>query len=69
MSKLEPKHFSYAQAAGVATITLDRPDKLNSLTFESYEELAETFEALDRPAHDDVRAIVITGRGRPIARL
>ncbi len=64
MSKLEPKHFSYAQAAGVATITLDRPDKLNSLTFESYEELAETFEALDRPAHDDVRAIVITGRGR-----
>ena len=47
---------------GVATITLDREKRLNALTFEVYEELAVAFESLDR--HDDVRAIVITGRGR-----
>jgi len=49
-------------AAGVTTITLDRPDRLNALTFEIYRELAETFERLDGDAA--VRAIVITGRGR-----
>jgi enoyl-CoA hydratase/carnithine racemase len=47
---------------GVATITLDREAKLNALTFEVYQELAETFEQLDR--FDEVRAIVITGKGR-----
>jgi enoyl-CoA hydratase/carnithine racemase len=59
---LSPKTFVFELSAGVATITLDRPDRLNSLTFEIYQELAETFEALDR--HDDIRAVVITGRGR-----
>lgn len=59
---IDPRSFSYALAAGVATLTLDRPDRLNALTFEVYEELAEAFERLDR--HDDVRAVVITGRGR-----
>jgi enoyl-CoA hydratase/carnithine racemase len=58
----QPQSFSLAHAAGVVTITLDRPDRLNALTFEVYRELAETFEQLD--SHDDVRAIVITGRGR-----
>jgi enoyl-CoA hydratase/carnithine racemase len=57
-----PKSFAFDVAAGVATITLDRPDRLNSLTFEVYRELAETFEALDR--YPEIRAIVITGRGR-----
>jgi len=47
---------------GVFTITLDRPDRLNALTFEIYRELAETFERLS--GDPDVRAIVITGRGR-----
>ncbi len=47
---------------GVVTITLDRPKRLNALTFEIYKELAETFEQLDSDAH--CRAIVITGRGR-----
>jgi enoyl-CoA hydratase/carnithine racemase len=61
-AQLAPKSFSFTLAAGVATITLDRPDRLNALTFEIYQELAETFEALDR--FDDVRAVVITGRGR-----
>ncbi|HET9624840.1 MAG TPA: enoyl-CoA hydratase family protein [Kofleriaceae bacterium] len=59
---LSPRSFSFGLSAGVATITLDRPDRLNALTFEIYQELAETFEALDR--HDDIRAVVITGRGR-----
>ena len=54
--------FALALARGVATITLDRPHRLNSLTFEVYRELAACFEQLDQV--DDVRAIVITGRGR-----
>jgi enoyl-CoA hydratase/carnithine racemase len=57
-----PSSFALATAQGVTTITLDRPDRLNALTFEVYRELAETFEQLGR--QDDVRAIVITGRGR-----
>ena len=57
-----PRSFALELARGVATITLDRPDRLNALTFEVYRELAETFEQLGRD--DDVRAIVITGRGR-----
>ncbi len=59
---ITPQHFAFVLDAGVATITLDRPDKLNSLTFDSYQELAETFERLDRL--DEIRAVVITGRGR-----
>jgi enoyl-CoA hydratase/carnithine racemase len=54
--------FAYDVTAGVATITLDRPNRLNALTFEIYKELADRFEQLDR--EPDVRAIVITGRGR-----
>jgi enoyl-CoA hydratase/carnithine racemase len=48
--------------AGVCTITLDRPERLNALTFEIYRDLAALFEQLSGDA--DVRAIVITGRGR-----
>lgn len=60
---IQPKTFRYELSpSGVATITLTRPDTLNSLTFEVYEELRDTFAALD---HDDaVRAVVITGEGR-----
>jgi enoyl-CoA hydratase/carnithine racemase len=47
---------------GVATITFDRPDKLNALTFEVYAELRDLLGEL---AHrDDARVVVITGRGR-----
>ncbi|MCW5803501.1 MAG: enoyl-CoA hydratase family protein [Deltaproteobacteria bacterium] len=56
------KSFASELRDGVATITLDREKRLNSLTFEVYQELAEAFEQLDR--HDDVRAVVITGRGK-----
>jgi enoyl-CoA hydratase/carnithine racemase len=57
-----PTSFALELQQGVATITLDRPKRLNALTFEVYQELAQTFEQLD--ALDEVRAIVITGRGR-----
>lgn len=54
--------FRYAESAAVATITLDRPETLNSLTFDVYRELTEAFLGLaDRPA---VRAVVLTGTGR-----
>jgi enoyl-CoA hydratase/carnithine racemase len=57
-----PTTFALDLDRGVATITLDRPQRLNSLTFEVYRELAETFEQLDRV--DAVRAVIVTGRGR-----
>src|ERR1051326_6415753 len=51
-------------AQGIATITLNRPERLNALTFEVYRELTDTFAALrDEP---DVRAVVITGGGRAV---
>jgi len=57
-----PTSFRYEEAAGVVRLTLDRPDTLNSLTFEVYRELTATFRALaDRP---DVRVVVLTGTGR-----
>lgn len=58
----QPTTFRYAEDAGVATITLDRPDRLNALTFEVYAELRDLFPAL---AHrDEVKVIIITGEGR-----
>jgi enoyl-CoA hydratase/carnithine racemase len=57
-----PRTFGFALDRGVATLTLDRPERLNALTFESYRELAETFEQLDR--FDEVRAVVLRGNGR-----
>jgi enoyl-CoA hydratase/carnithine racemase len=59
-----PQGFRYALAkdTGVATITLDRPDRLNALTFAIYRELREVIDALDGEV--DARAIVLTGEGR-----
>ncbi len=61
---LAPKSFRYAldAATGVATITLDRPDALNALTFEVYAELRDCFLALQHER--DVKVVVITGAGR-----
>jgi enoyl-CoA hydratase/carnithine racemase len=56
-----PRHFGWASAGGVATITLDRPDKKNPLTFDSYAELRDTFRAL--VVTPSIRAIVIGGAG------
>jgi enoyl-CoA hydratase/carnithine racemase len=59
---IAPRSFRYAVDDGIATLTLDRPDTLNSLTFEVYAELRDTFRALEDER--DVRAVVITGAGR-----
>ncbi|NVD41848.1 enoyl-CoA hydratase family protein [Ensifer sp. HO-A22] len=55
------QHFLFETDADgrVATITLNRPEKKNPLTFESYEELVDLFRALGRAS--DVRAVVLTG--------
>ena len=59
--EIRPRHFGWAVEDRVATITLDRPDRRNPLTFESYAELTETFRALDSAA--GVRAVILTGAG------
>src|SRR2546426_585452 len=57
------KSFLYEKKAkGVVTITLNRPERLNALTFEVYRELTDTFAALR--TETSVRAVVITGAGR-----
>jgi enoyl-CoA hydratase/carnithine racemase len=56
------EHFEFEVANSVATITLNRPEKLNALTFEAYAELRDLLPAL--PHRGDVNALVITGRGR-----
>jgi enoyl-CoA hydratase/carnithine racemase len=55
------KHVRFAVAGRVATLTLDRPERKNPLTFESYAELRDLFRALAYA--DDVRAVVLTGAG------
>lgn len=61
---IAPASFLYALDAGtgVATLTLNRPERLNALTFEVYAELRDTFAALD--TEPGVRAVVLTGSGR-----
>src|SRR5246500_283104 len=56
-----PKHFGWRLNGKVATITLDRPERKNPLTFASYAELRDTFRALAYAK--DVKAVVITGAG------
>ena len=60
----QAKHFRWhADADGkVATITLDRPEKKNPLTFDSYAELRDLFRGLVYAS--DVKAIVLTGAHR-----
>jgi enoyl-CoA hydratase/carnithine racemase len=59
---MKAEHFRYSEADGIATVRLDRPERLNALTFDSYAELADAFAELqDR---DSVRAVVVTGTGR-----
>jgi enoyl-CoA hydratase/carnithine racemase len=56
-----PTHFLWDYADGVATITLNRPERKNPLTFETYDELRKTFWTLDETY--SVKAVVITGAG------
>jgi enoyl-CoA hydratase/carnithine racemase len=58
---LEPTHFLWAFDDGVATVTLNRPERKNPLTFDSYAELRDTFGEL---AHTpQVKCIVVAGAG------
>ena len=57
----QAKHFAYAFDAGVATITLNRPERKNPLTFDSYAELRDLFRALELA--NDVKVVVLTGAG------
>src|SRR5215210_5278706 len=59
---LEPKSFLYEVRDHVGWITLNRPERLNALTFEVYRELTDIFVALR--TEEAVRAVVITGAGR-----
>lgn len=61
---IEPVHFEYEldESTGVAIITLNRPDRLNALTFEIYDELRATFRALS--IEPGVRVVIITGAGK-----
>ena len=60
-TSVRPQHFLWHFAEGVATITLNRPERKNPLTFESYAELRDTFTALG--AMPAVKAVVVTGAG------
>ena len=60
-ANFRPEHFLWQVDGRVATITLNRPERKNPLTFEAYAELRETFRNL--PYADGIKVIVITGAG------
>jgi enoyl-CoA hydratase/carnithine racemase len=60
-TEIRTVHVGWRVEDRVATITLDRPERKNPLTFESYAELRDLFRSLG--AVDDVRAVVLTGAG------
>ena len=57
----QAQHFAYTFDDGIATLTLNRPERKNPLTFESYAELRDLFRALNHAT--DVKVIVLTGAG------
>jgi enoyl-CoA hydratase/carnithine racemase len=56
------EHFRFSVSDGIGTVTLDRPGKLNALTFEAYADLRDLLAEL--PHRDDTRVLVIRGEGR-----
>ena len=60
-ASFRPRHFLWAFDSGVATVTLNRPERKNPLTFESYAELRDTFRALANAK--EVKVVVIRGEG------
>ncbi len=56
------RHFRLERAGGVATVTFNRPDKLNALTFEAYADLRDLLAEL--PHRDDTRVLVLRGEGK-----
>ncbi|MFC3110553.1 enoyl-CoA hydratase family protein [Undibacterium arcticum] len=61
LSDYQAQHFCLEVAAGVATVTLNRPERKNPLTFDSYAELRDLFRAMAYA--DDIKAVVVTGAG------
>jgi enoyl-CoA hydratase/carnithine racemase len=61
LAHYQSRHFRFDAADRVATITLNRPERKNPLTFESYAELAALFRSA--AGDDSVRAFVLTGEG------
>jgi enoyl-CoA hydratase/carnithine racemase len=58
-----PLHFQFeVDSKGIATLTLNRPERLNALTFDVYRELTDLFA--DLRAEKDIRVVIITGAGR-----
>src|SRR5499433_4322884 len=61
MTEFNPQHFQWRQEGRVGVITLNRPERKNPLTFESYAELRDLFR--DLTGMNETRAIVLTGAG------
>ena len=61
MAGLKPQHFLWEVSGRIATIRLNRPERKNPLTFESYGELRDTFRAL--PYADDVDVVIFASNG------
>lgn len=61
LKEYQSEHFLWSVEETVATVTLNRPERKNPLTFESYAELRDLFQNL--ALCDDVKAVVITGAG------
>ncbi len=61
MKDLQPRHFNWRMEGEIAVISLDRPERKNPLTFESYAELRDTFR--DLVYADDVKAVVFASNG------
>ena len=59
MKDYNPEHFAWSFADGIATLTLNRPERKNPLTFDSYAELRDTFRLLVEA--DEVKVVIITG--------
>ncbi len=61
MANITPKHFNWRMEGDVAVISLDRPERKNPLTFDSYAELRDTFR--DLVYADDIKAVVFGSNG------
>ena len=59
---MSPQHFEFEEADGVGIVRLNRPERLNALTFDSYAELRDFFVELR--TRESVRCVILTGTGR-----
>lgn len=61
LANYKSRHFGYETSGGIATIILNRPERKNPLTFDSYAELRDFFRSLCEST--DIKAVVLTGAG------